>query len=80
MIIFDDLSIQTRSDVPDSDWTGGGAKYVVDDNSELAKRILSYAAFEPIEDDDGNLTDVIEIELPQADEPEEIENEQQDII
>jgi hypothetical protein len=61
MIIFDDLSLQTRSDVPNSDWTNGEAKYVVDCNSPLAERILSVPKFEPIEDDNGGLVDIVEI-------------------
>lgn len=39
MIILNDLNIQTRSDMPNSDWTNGEAGYVVDDNSTLAKKI-----------------------------------------
>ena len=61
MIIFNDLSLQTRSDVPNADWTGGQAKYVIDDNSELFIKILSCTAFEPVEDDNGNLIDVIKV-------------------
>jgi len=62
MIIFNDLSLQTRSDIPNADWTNGQAKYVVDDNSELAEKILSCLNFEPVEDSDGKLIDVVEVE------------------
>ncbi|MCL2634969.1 MAG: hypothetical protein FWD34_10735 [Oscillospiraceae bacterium] len=71
MIIFDDLSLQTRSDVPNSDWTGGLAKYVVDDNSDLARKIFSFPAFEPVEDENGNLIDVIPVEISEEDTDDE---------
>jgi len=61
MIIFDDLSFQTRSDMPNTLWDDN-AKWVVDDNSELADKILGCDKFEPIEDGDGNLIDVEEVE------------------
>ncbi len=33
----------TRSDIPNGNWTGNNDKYyVVDDNSELAKKIIQY--------------------------------------
>ena len=58
MIVFKDLHYQTRSDLPDSDWTGE-AKYIVPDGSELANKILSCAnGFTVIEDNKGNLIDV----------------------
>ncbi|MDR0222608.1 MAG: hypothetical protein LBI38_03605 [Oscillospiraceae bacterium] len=64
MIIFDDLSLQTRSDVPFGDWTAlpgspGKARYVVDDGGELASKILDIRVFEPVEDGEGNLIDVV---------------------
>jgi hypothetical protein len=60
MIIFDDFGIQTRSSIPNADWTNGEAMYVVDDNSELAEKILKCnMRFTPIEDNYGNLTDII---------------------
>lgn len=64
MIIFDNLTWQTRSDKPDSDWTNGNAKYVVCDGSELAYKIMNTPAWDAVEDDEGNLIDITEIELP----------------
>ena len=59
MVIFDDLNYITCSDNPNGDWTNGQARYVVDDNSELCARIMRSPAFEPVEDDDGGLVDII---------------------
>jgi len=59
MIIFKNLSWQTRSDKPFEDWTGD-AKYIIDDNSELAQKIIDCKyGFTIIEDDEGNLIDII---------------------
>lgn len=65
MIIFKDLTIQTRSDKPNSDWTNL-AKYVVDDNSYLANKIINECpyGFTPVEDGEGNLIDVTPNEQP----------------
>jgi len=60
MIIFDDLNFQTRSDMPNTLWDDN-AKWVVDDNSELADKILGCDKFEAVEDNDGNLVDVVPI-------------------
>ena len=59
MIIFKNLSWQTRSDKPFEDWTNS-AKYVVNDNSDLANKIINSCpyGFTPVEDKDGNLIDV----------------------
>lgn len=71
MIIFEDLSIQTRSDKPNTDWTNGQAKYVVADGSALATKILTCAPyFTPIEDENGNLIDIIVGEMPTPPTPE----------
>lgn len=62
MIIFDNLTFITRSDMPDSDWTDS-ARYIVPDNSELANKILQYPVFEPIENDEGELVDIVPVDL-----------------
>ena len=63
MIIFKDLHYQTRSDMPDTDWTGE-AKYIVPDGSELANKILSCPnGFTVVEDSTGNLIDVVPNEV-----------------
>ena len=61
MVIFKDFVIQTRSDVPNADWTNGEARYVVEDGSPLYEKILSCLTFEPIEDENGKLIDIIPI-------------------
>ena len=38
MIIYENKGYETRSDMPNTDWTGN-AKYVVPDGSELALKI-----------------------------------------
>lgn len=69
MVIFNDLSYMTRSDMPDSDWTGE-AKYVVEDGSNLANKILSCInGFTAVEDESGNLIDVIPNEVPEPEQP-----------
>jgi len=68
MRIFDNLSLQTKSDKPNEDWTHGEAKYIVDDYSPLAQKILECTQFEPVENDEGELIDVIPKEeiIPEA--------------
>lgn len=69
MVVFKDLHYQMRSDMPNSDWTGE-AKYIVTDGSELANKILSCPnGFTAIEDDSGNLIDVIPNEVPEPEQP-----------
>ena len=62
MIIFENKGFQTRSDKPDSDWTGK-AKYIVPDGTELANKIISlYPWYDFIIDENGDLIDVVEVE------------------
>lgn len=63
MIIFENHSWQTRADKPNENWLAGLAdleqpKYVVDDNSELADKIMSTSQFTVIEDGNGNIVDI----------------------
>ena len=66
MILYtvNDLKIfETRSDMPNADWTGN-AEYIIDEtneqNSELIKKIFEFAPyFDYIFDDEGNIIDVI---------------------
>lgn len=59
MIIFDNKSFQTRSDKPNDDWTGE-ALYIVDDNSNLAKKIIKFFPYyDFVRNADGELIDVI---------------------
>lgn len=68
MILDNNLNWQKNSAFPSSDWTNL-AKYIVDDNSDLAQKIMANPLFEPIEDENGNLIDIEPIEiLPDIDE------------
>jgi hypothetical protein len=68
MVIFKDLTFQTRSDVPNRDWTGGEARFVVADNSALADKIMAATfGFEPIVGDAGELVDVVVLGAPDDD-------------
>jgi hypothetical protein len=73
MIILDDFNAQTRSDVPNEDWTNGKAKYVVEDDTPLADKIMAHAPnFEPVEDENGNLIDIIPLPEPSPPNEEQI--------
>lgn len=64
MIIFENKSYQTRSDKPDSDWTGN-ARYIIPDGSELALKVQElYPYYDFVQDNDGSLIDVEAIEKP----------------
>ena len=59
MILDNNLNWQKNSAFPSSDWTNL-AKYIVDDNSDLAQKIINSCpyGFTPVEDKEGNLIDV----------------------
>lgn len=60
MIIFQNLGLMTHSDMPNTDWTEGEARYTIDDNAELAEKVKAHSPFfKPVEDSDGNLIDII---------------------
>ena len=64
MIVFENLTIMTRSDKPNEDWTNGEAKYVVEDDTELAAKIIEAAPyFKPIVKK-GVLVDIKPLERP----------------
>ena len=65
MIVNNDLSWHVCSMYPNLDWTKS-AKYIVDDNSDLANKILNECpyGFTPVEDSEGNLIDVKPNEQP----------------
>ena len=70
MIIFENKGYQTCSDCPDGDWSGGTAKYVVADGSELALKIERlYPNYDFVEEN-GELVDVVEAEPPEPSEEE----------
>ena len=70
MIVYADKGYQTRSDCPSEDWSGGGAKYVVADGSELALKIERlYPNYDFVEEE-GELVDVVEVGPPEPSEEE----------
>jgi hypothetical protein len=66
MIVFKDTKgFQTRSDVPNENWTENEKVFVIHDQSELAQKIKqSYPYFEFVLDEEGNLIDVTPTEPP----------------
>ena len=68
MIIFKDHSYQTCSRFPKTNYLEGleceQPKWVIPDGSELARKIKSTPCWEPVTDDDGNLTDIISTKPP----------------
>ena len=71
MIIFEDKSWQTQSGKPNENWLVDYPDleqplYVVDDNSELAQKIMVTPQFNVITDDDGQIIDIEPVEQPNA--------------
>lgn len=66
MIIFkEDKSFITRSDKPNENWTNNPDVYVVEDNSELANKIIqAYPHYNFITDGNDNLIDIEVLEMP----------------
>lgn len=66
MLIFNDHTYQITGGKPNANYLAGldceQPKWVVDDNSALAGKILSAVRWEPVEDENGNLIDIAEIE------------------
>ena len=67
MIIFSNGSYEQCSEFPDTLYDEK-AKYCVPDNSELAVKIMSTPYWEPVEDEMGQLVDIIPIDPPVTDE------------
>ena len=70
MIVFEDGSCQTNSCNPDSNFLEEfdceQPKWVVKDGSELAGKILSNRYWDAIEDENGNLIDIVPKEPPEG--------------
>ena len=69
MIIFANNAWQTQSDKPNENWLADYPDleqplYVVDDNSELAQKIMVTPQFNVITDDDGQIIDIEPVEHP----------------
>lgn len=63
MIIFDDGSWQTDTANPDGNFFDGDnirqPKWVIPDSSELARKIMSSFYWNPVEDEAGQLVDIL---------------------
>lgn len=72
MLIFENGDWQTNSEYPDSNYLEGTEevqpKWVVNDNSEVAARVISTPYWNPVEDKNGRLIDIIPEERPVTDE------------
>ncbi len=71
MIVFENGGWQMNSDYPDTNYLEGTnehkPKWVVHDNSEVAAKIMSTLCWEPVEDENGRLIDVVPVEPPESD-------------
>lgn len=72
MIIFENGTWQTDTSAPDTNYLEGidceQPKWVVPDDSALAGKIMSTPYWEPVEDEEGQLVDIIPTESPVTDE------------
>lgn len=67
MVLYNDKSFVTNSSFPNTDFMGD-ADYVIPDDSELADKIISlYPNFKIVTDDEGNVTDIVEIPISAED-------------
>lgn len=75
MIVFkNDKGFEQRSDIPNGNWTDEDV-FVVDDNSELAQRIINAYPYYDFVVEDGELVDIVELERPPEPPPEPTEIE-----
>lgn len=72
MIIFADRTWQTDTSSPDTNYLEGldceQPKWVIPDNSELAQKVMSTPYWEAVENETGQLVDIIPAEPPVTDE------------
>ena len=72
MLIFENHGWQMMSDFPDTNYLEEinemQPKWVVHDNSDVAAKVMSNPYWEPVEDEDGRLIDIIPAEPPVSDE------------
>lgn len=75
MIVYKDKNYETRDDKPNENWTDNDDVFVVDDNSELAQRIINAYPYYDFVVENGELVDIIELERPPEPPPEPTETE-----
>ena len=72
MLIFENHGWQIMSDFPDTNYLEATnemqPKWVVHDNSEVAAKVMSTPYWEPVEDENGHLIDIIPLEPTVTDE------------
>ncbi len=73
MLIFENHSWQISSESVDTNYLAGNTdcpqpKWVVHDNSEIAAKVISTPFWNPVEDDNGNLINIIPVDPPITDE------------
>ena len=62
MVVFRNKQFVKCEEFPDTDWIGD-AGWVIPDDSELADKIIAlYPNFDFVLDDNGNISDVVEVE------------------
>lgn len=69
MIIFENHDYQKTTSHANENYLAGldceQPKWVIDDNSELAEKILSTHYWEAVEDENGNLIDIVPVDVPE---------------
>lgn len=72
MLIFENGGWQTNSDYPDTNYLEGTnemqPKWVVHDNSKVAAKVMSTSFWEAVENEEGQLVDIIPVKPPVTDE------------
>lgn len=72
MIIFENRTWQTDTSSPDTNYLEGldceQPKWIIPDNSELASKIMATPYWEAVENETGQLVDIIPTEPPVTDE------------
>lgn len=72
MLIFENGGWQTNSDYPDANYLKDTSemqpKWVVHDNSEVAAKVMSTPYWEAVENEEGQLVDIIPVVPPVTDE------------
>lgn len=80
MIIFGNHDYQKTTSHANENYLAGldceQPKWVIDDNSELAEKILYTPIWEPVEDENGNLIDIVPVEPPVSEQSSEEKTEE----
>lgn len=70
MIVFENHTYQIKSGCNNENYLEGldceQPKWVIDDNSELAGKIFAAPCWEAVEDEKGNLIDIVIVDIPES--------------